>query len=154
MHHGILTAQSRTGRKEGRRCKELLDSNIRKMPFKLHESCTGIASMFSHDSKFPAHAADFEENVRPVISMQMNGIGGEEAAAMLGMCYIGRRLACVMYISLLLLSKKINVAQDAIRAGGIDGEIKITEEVTMDVSYEQWLSPPQNATMHGHRCVF
>jgi hypothetical protein len=37
----------------------------------LHESRAGIASTFTHDSnKFPAHAADFEENVRLVITMQ------------------------------------------------------------------------------------
>jgi hypothetical protein len=106
---GITVQQHLQNWKEGRG-KELLDSYARKIPFKLHESHTGMASSFSrkctsgeydrdaeiwfilkrcrdtsHDRSHSPCAAEFEQNMRLVISMQMNGSGGEEAAAMLGM---------------------------------------------------------------------
>jgi hypothetical protein len=172
--NGITAQQHLQNWKEGRG-KELLDCNsMRKMPFMLHESRTGIASTFSwqrdggdeyhdrdiwlipkkmmhgkrdtsHHSKFPARAADFEENVRLVISMQMNGAGGEEAAALLGMLNVpgGARMRHTHFTAIEqeLAKVEINVAQEAIRAG-LDEEIKRTVNATMDLSYEEWVALP------------
>jgi hypothetical protein len=74
--------------------------------------------------------------------MQMNGAGGEEAAAVLGMLNMpgGAQFQNVHFMAI-EQEVEILIAQDAIRAG-VDQEIQRTVEVTMDVSYEQWLSLP------------
>jgi hypothetical protein len=89
-------------------------------------------------------AAEFEKYVRFVISMQLNGSGGEEAAAVLGMLNLpgGARMRNTHFIAidLEIAQAEIDVAHDAIKAG-LDEEIKRTVEETMgDMKYEQWLA--------------
>jgi hypothetical protein len=158
--------------KEGRG-KELLDSSARKMPLALQESRTGIASSFSwkcasdeyncdteiclprekvekrdtsHHSNNP-RAADFEKNVRLVISMQMNGSGGEQAAALLGMLNVpgGARMRDSHFIAIEqeISQVEIDIARGAIRAA-LDIKIQRTVEETMDMTYEQWLTLVDN----------
>jgi hypothetical protein len=64
-------------------------------------------------------AADFEENVRLVISMQMNGCGGEDAAAVLGMLNMpgGARMRHTHFMAIEqeIAITEIDVAEEAIR---------------------------------------
>jgi hypothetical protein len=165
---GITTQQHLQNWKEGRG-KELLDSDVKKIPLELHESRTGIASSFSwkctsesnghdddiwfipkkmlgkRDTSIRSHSPrvpDFEHNARLVIAMQMNGSGGEDAAAVLGMLNMpgGARMRHTNFIAIEqeIAQVEIEVAHDAIRAG-LDEEIKRTVEETMgDMTYEQW----------------
>jgi hypothetical protein len=86
-------------------------------------------------------AADFEENVRLVISMQMNGCRGEDAAAVLDMMNLpsGARMRHTHFMAIEeeIGQVEIDVAEQAIR-DGLEEEIKRTVEATMDLSYEQW----------------
>jgi len=166
---GITAQQHLQNWKEGRG-KELLDSDVKKIPLELHESRTGIASSFSwkctsesnghdddiwfipkkmlgkRDTSIRSHSPrvpDFEHNARLVIAMQMNGSGGEDAAAVLGMLNMpgGARMRHTNFIAIEqeIAQVEIEVAHDAIRAG-LDEEIlkRTVEEKMGEMTYEQW----------------